>query len=92
MEATALLVADFEADYFGTAEDPPRFVPVAATAAVLDIAARLVASHGLRAYDAVQLGSALAARAAEPELSVFLAFDRALAEAAVTEGLRLPDR
>src|SRR5436189_114424 len=60
-----LLTADFEADWFGTDEEPPRFLAIALTAKVLDDAARLCTSHGLRAYGAVQLSSALAARGAD---------------------------
>jgi hypothetical protein len=43
-----LLTADFEADYFGTDSEPPRFAAVAVTGSLLDEAARLCASHGLR--------------------------------------------
>ena len=81
-----LLTADFEADYFGTPEEEPRFAAVLPTAAVLDHAARLVAAHGLRAYDAVQLSSACAARAADPECDMFAAFDGGLRAAALAEG------
>ena len=35
-EQASLLTQDFEADYFGTGEEPPRFVAVAAAAEVLD--------------------------------------------------------
>jgi hypothetical protein len=57
-----LLAADFEADYFGADSEPPRFAAVATTAGILDEAARLCASHGLRAYDAVQRTSRAAGR------------------------------
>jgi predicted nucleic acid-binding protein len=63
-----------------------RLCPVAVRATVLERAAGLVAVHGLRAYDAVQLGCALEARAADPQLDAFLGFDRALQQAAVREG------
>jgi uncharacterized protein len=86
----AVLVAEFEADYFGTEEDPPRFAIVAATDAILEDATRLVAVHGLRAYDAVQLASALAARAASEANLAFLAFDGALCTAAAAEGFEIP--
>jgi len=84
-----LLAADFEADYFGADSEPPRFAPVATTAGILDEAARLCASHGLRAYDAVQLSSALAARRADDSCTSFAAFDRSLRRAAATEGFDL---
>lgn len=44
----AILVAAFEADYHGAVKDQPRFGMVAATATVLEAAARLVGVHGLR--------------------------------------------
>lgn len=84
---TGVLVAAFEADYFGTEEEPARFFVVAATPQVLDRASRLVGVHGLRAYDAVQLASATAVNAAVPEGVAFAAFDKALRTAAVAEGL-----
>ena len=84
-----LLTADFEADYFGTDSEPPRFAAVAVTGSVLDEAARLCASHGLRAYDAVQLATALAVRRVDESCTEFAAFDRSLRTAAATEGFEL---
>ena len=84
-----LLTADFEADYFGTDSEPPRFAAVAATGRILDQAARLCASRGLRAYDAVQLSSALAARRADEGCTALAAFDRSLRTAAAAEGFEL---
>ena len=84
-----LLTADFEADYFGTDSEPPRFAAVAVTGSLLDEAARLCASHGLRAYDAVQLSAALAVRRADESCTEFAAFDRSLRTAAAAEGFRL---
>jgi predicted nucleic acid-binding protein len=85
-----ILVAAFEADYFGADGEPPRFAVVKATSHILDQAARLVAAHGLPAYDAVQLASACVVNAAVPEGVAFLAFDKALCSAAAAEGLELP--
>ena len=84
-----LLAADFEADYFGADSEPPRFAAVATTAGILDEAARLCAAHGLRAYDAVQLSSALAVRHADDSCTAFAAFDRSLRRAAAAEGFDL---
>lgn len=84
-EDAAELTAAFEVDYLGLPDEPPRFAGVAATPEVLEDAARLVAVHGLRAYDAVQLASALAARSADPSCSTLLAFDRQLLAAAAAE-------
>lgn len=69
--------------------DPEVMVVVAPTAVVLDHAAQLVAVHPLRAYDAVQLASALAARAADHEVAGFACFDTGLRGAAAAEGLVL---
>lgn len=83
------LIAEFEADYFGTAEESPSFTAVAVSPSVLDDAARLCGVHGLRAYDAVQLASALAARAVAPECRQLAAYDAALRVAAHVEGFSL---
>lgn len=86
----AVLVADFEADYFGDIDEPPRFLVAAVTSAVIDAAARLVAVHGLRAYDAIQLASALSVADAVPDGVDFLAYDAPLIAAAAAEGLTAP--
>jgi len=87
-EAQAL-TAEFEADLFGDGVGPARFVVVATSATVLDDAARLCAVHGLRAYDAVQLATAIAAWSADPASGTFAVFDRALRRAASAEGFML---
>ncbi len=84
----ALLVRGFMADCAEPGETSP-FVTVAVTPAVLRQAARLVALHPLRAYDALQLASALAAQEALAEPLAFAAADRALNAAAAAEGLLL---
>jgi uncharacterized protein len=94
-EDAALLVAAFEADYFGTAgaagapDEAGGFLAVAVRSAILARATRLVAAHPLRAYDAIQLASALAVAEVVPELAGFAAFDRQLRAAAAAEGLAL---
>ena len=85
-ESAAVLVAEFVADYQGTATEAPRFAPIAITGAVLDDAAHLCAVHGLRAYDAVQLASARAAASADHSCRSFAAFDLVLRAAAAVEG------
>ena len=85
----SLLTQDFEADYFGSVEEPPRFVAVATAAEVLDRAAGLCAVHPLRAYDAIALGSALTVRDREPGCRTLAAFDVALRHAAAAEGFAL---
>lgn len=84
-----ILVAAFEADYHGSAQDQPRFGVLAVTATVLDAAAALAGVHGLRAYDAVQLASAKAAAEAIPDCRTVAAFDGTLRAAAAKEGFTL---
>jgi predicted nucleic acid-binding protein len=88
----AVLVAAFEADYFGGKAEEPRFVVIAVSAPLLDDAARLVGVHSLRAYDAVQLASAIATKRAAGDGVTMASFDKALSAAAAAEGLGLlPD-
>ena len=88
-DGARVLTAAFEAEWFGADGEPPRFVPVSVTADLLDEAARLCAVHGLRAYDAVQLSSAVVARVALPECGTVSTFDRQMRSAAATEGFDL---
>ena len=81
-----ILTQAFEADWH---DDAGPFVPVALGPAVLADAAALVRTHGLRAYDGVQLACAVAARAADPGVDTVLCFDTDLAEAAAREGFQL---
>lgn len=89
VEHAATLAAAFEVDLWGSGEEPERFVVVRIDGRVLDRAARLCAQHGLRAYDAVQLASALLVRAVDPGCSAVAAFDVALRAAAGAEGFDL---
>jgi uncharacterized protein len=84
-----VLTAEFEADYFGAGSEEPRFVVLGLPASTLDAAARLVAAHGIRAYIAVQLASAIAARTADPDCDTIACFDRRLQRAAVAESFGL---
>ena len=85
-EHAGILVGAFTADWY----DPSAgFVPVALRAQALDEAASSAATHGLRAYDAVQLACALAARRADRDVDVFLCFDRELRDAAGREDFAL---
>ena len=84
-----VLVEEFEADFFGTPDEPPRFAVVTLSANVLDGAAQLCAVHGLRGYDAVQLSCALAVRRIDSACSTLAAFDRVLRVAAAMEGFAL---
>ena len=80
-----VLTAEFEADYFGAEAEERRFIVIGLPPATLDEAARLVAAHGIRAYDSVQLASAIAARTADPDCETFACFDRRLQRAATAE-------
>ncbi|MEO1062264.1 MAG: type II toxin-antitoxin system VapC family toxin [Actinomycetota bacterium] len=73
------------ASFTATAE----LLPVVLTPAILDRAAAVVARHPLRAYDAVQLSTAIEVREVAP-VQEFLAFDRALCSAAAAEGFDVP--
>ncbi len=84
----ALLVRAFLADCAEPGDASP-FVTVAVLAGILRHATQLVARNPLRAYDAVQLASALAAQEALGEPVAFAAADRALNTAAASEGLVL---
>lgn len=88
-EAAALLVRGFVADYEGTPAEAPRFQVVLTAGSIVRRAARLCGSHPLRAYDAVQLASALTAAETGGEAVSMVAFDHQLRTAAVREGLTL---
>lgn len=81
----AVLAEGFEWDWL----DSGRFVVVAVTDEILESAARVLARHPLRAYGAVQLATALVARAADLDLDSFACFDEHLAAAARIEGFRV---
>lgn len=70
-----------------------RYEIIEPTEAVVLRAALLVAAHGLRGYDAVQLASALAiqVRLSDPDALVFVSADHSLSEAARAEGLAIAD-
>jgi predicted nucleic acid-binding protein len=86
---TQELTDEFAADYYGDADTPPRFAVVPVTVSILEQAARLTAVHGLRAYDAIQLSTALTARSVDKDCSLFAAYDEELRRAAAAEGFRL---
>lgn len=82
--AAGTLVRRFEADLL-----TPRFVAVGISVELLDLAATLTARHALRAYDAVQLTSALILRRASAAVESFACFDVQLRDAAAREGFTL---
>lgn len=86
-EALEVLLNEFEADWF--AGPGARLVVVEDTDDVLERAAGLAVRPGLRAFDAVQLASATAARQADPSCTTFACFDLALRRAAEAVGFSL---
>lgn len=88
--ALETLLAEFEADLGGTEDELSRFTVMRVTTSVLEDAAQLVVRHPLRAYDAVQLATAAAARTADPRCSTFACFvDARLSAAASGEKFEL---
>jgi uncharacterized protein len=85
----SLLCAEFEADMAGDDLPAPRFTVINVGEQVIRGAIDAVARHPLRAYDAVQLSSALAVRSTLDGLEGFAAFDVVLRAAAAAEGLAL---
>jgi uncharacterized protein len=83
-----LLTRAFEVDYAGAPGKPPRFLAVEVSGEILERGAQLVADHGLRAYDATQLASALLIRELDQRCETLAAFDRGLLRAAISEGLK----
>lgn len=81
-----VLTRQFEIDYRGTTATPPKYDAIAVTQRILTQAASLVVAHPLRAYDAVQLASALAAKVVDPSLDRFCVYDQQLSAAASLEG------
>ncbi len=79
------LAAGFASDFHGTPSQPPRFIAAVATMDIVDLAAALTEKHGLRAYDAVQLATAITIRRLQPACDTFVCFDHGLAAAADIE-------
>lgn len=87
--AASTLVRTFELDFHGDTDSGSRFTIVALSESILVAAARESARGGLRAYDAVQLASALAVRDFDPLCSRFACFDGDLRRAAGHAGFTL---
>lgn len=86
----ALLSTAFAYDASGSSDAPNRLHTVDLGPRCVELAAELVARHPLRAYDAVQLATALVARSFDPTIDTFVTFDHTLGRAARDEGLLLP--
>jgi uncharacterized protein len=90
--AANTVVSAFELDFHGGVDSSSRFTVVSPTEPVLITAAREAARHTLRAYDAVQLASALAVREVDARCERFACFDIELRRAASRAGFVLvPD-
>jgi predicted nucleic acid-binding protein len=87
--AAGILVGAFELDFHGDLHSSSRFTIVSLAESVLITAAQEAARHALRAYDAVQLASALAVREADPRCERFACFDIELRRAASRAGFAL---
>ncbi len=85
-EDALVLARSFAADYAGTRDAPSRLLAVRVADRILERAASLTGEYGLRAYDAVQLSSALAARRIDERCATFASFDQDLTAAAAEEG------
>ncbi len=83
------LVRAVEVHILGSTAGEPGFAVVDLPLPRLGAAADLVARYGLRAGDAIQLASALAARTADPECATVVCFDLRLRDAAAREGFGL---
>jgi predicted nucleic acid-binding protein len=81
--SASILVDAWDLDWH---EAGGRFAVVGLTDEVLEGAVALCARYSLRAYDAMQLASAVAARQAEESVDTFLCFDVELRDAAAREG------
>jgi len=86
---TQLLVNEFEADFYGDERAPARFTVVGLPPGLLDRAARLVAVHGLRTLDALQLATSIAVREVDPGCAAFACFDATLRRSAAAEGFSM---
>lgn len=77
-----VLIEAFESDYLGGR----ALFPVRVSEDILELATEVLAVHDLRAYDAVQLATAIRARDADPACSTFACFDGKLTTAASRAG------
>jgi predicted nucleic acid-binding protein len=86
LDDALLLNRALAADYAGSPDRPPRFQPVEITDATVERAVERAGTHGLRAYDAVQLACALVAREVDRRCTTLASFDQDLLRAAAAEG------
>ncbi len=87
--ADVRVVVDAFRGHLGGLTGDVAMLPVVTTIPIVDSATTLVARHPLRAYDALQLATAMTVREVAP-VGEFLAFDRTLCAAAAAEGFDVP--
>ena len=83
------LIRDFQADLRSVRPEATDLIAIPVTNVLLRSAAALVPIHNLKALDAIQLSSALAAREADTSCDTFACYDRTLARAAASHGFRI---
>ena len=88
-EDAQVLTSEFEADWFCTGEEPPRFAAVVLASKLLDQAAQLCASHRLARTTPCTYRVPSPARSADESWRSFAAFDEPLRAAAAAEGFDL---
>lgn len=80
------LLAAFESDWVRAGDENGSFQIIELSHGILELAASSLSRHSLRAYDALHLASAIAAREVDDGVTEFACFDRHLRDAAAAEG------
>lgn len=80
-----VLAAQFAADFHDVPGNVRKFRSIAVTPQIISRAVDLLSRHNLRAYDAVQLATALTVRTLDPQ-TLFACFDSQLVSAGLAEG------
>ena len=88
-EQSATLLAVVDADFEDASEGRGVLASIPVREPILQMAADLLGRHSLRAGDAVQLASALAAREVDSRCETFVCFDKRLRSAAARERFQL---
>lgn len=83
------LLAAFESEWVAAGQDGGPFQIIELSHTIFEQAASALARHPLRAYDALQLASAMTARDVDESVTEFACFDRHLRDAADAEGFDL---
>ncbi len=89
LDNTALLTEALDGDWFDPEATGCWYQSIEPGEPILDAAIQFAGLHGLRAYEAVQLATAAAARVEVPECTTFVTFDQPLRRAAVALGFSI---